>query len=73
MLGQTVYYYKAVEYDESLPSNNKSNRGEIKLLFATDIVLLGSGEGKYYLDKNSTSHPANHLPYVTRLIIEFKE
>ena len=42
MLGQTVYYYKAVEYDATLPSNNKSNRGEIKLLFATDIVLLGS-------------------------------
>lgn len=42
MLGQTVYYYKAVEYDKSLPSNNNSNNGEIKLLFATDIVLLGS-------------------------------
>lgn len=40
MLGQTVYYYKAVEYDRSLPSS--SNNGEIKLLFATDIVLLGS-------------------------------
>lgn len=42
MLGQTVYYYKAVEYDRSLPSNIRSSRGEIKLLFATDIVLLGS-------------------------------
>ena len=45
MLGQTVYYYKAVEYDRTLPSNNSlnlSNNGEIKLLFATDIVLLGS-------------------------------
>lgn len=45
MLGQTVYYYKAVEYDRTLPSNNSlnlSNKGEIKLLFATDIVLLGS-------------------------------
>ena len=42
MLGQTVYYYKAVEYDSSLPSNNSPRRGEIKLLFATDIVLLGS-------------------------------
>ena len=41
MLGEPVYYYKAVEYDKSLPSNNESN-GEIKLLFATDIVLLGS-------------------------------
>lgn len=34
MLGQTVYYYKAVEYDNSLR--------DVKLLFATDIVLLGS-------------------------------
>lgn len=46
MLGQTVYYYKPVEYDDSLISNSQltgSNKeGEIKLLFATDIVLLGS-------------------------------
>ena len=44
--------------------NNKNN---------TCFVLRGSGEGEYYLDKNSTSHPVNHLPYGTRLIIEFKE
>ena len=50
MLGQTVYYYKSIEYDPSLESNenlvyqNNSEKpnGEIKLLFATDIVLLGS-------------------------------
>lgn len=34
MLGQTAYYYKPLEYDGSLK--------DIKLLFATDIVLLGS-------------------------------
>ena len=34
MLGQTVYYYKPVEYDAKL--NN------VKILFASDIVLLGS-------------------------------
>lgn len=34
MMGQTVYYYKPVEYD--------SIENEIVLLFATDIVLLGS-------------------------------
>ena len=45
MLGQTVYYYKAVEHDTSLPSNplyNKDKKGDVKLMFATDIVLLGS-------------------------------
>ena len=45
MLGQTVYYYRSVEYDKYLPKNTNSNsnkEGEIKLLFATDIVLLGS-------------------------------
>jgi len=54
MLGQTVYYYKSVEHDSSLPKNyfydkngnkheiNDKKKGEVKLLFATDIVLLGS-------------------------------
>ena len=47
MLGETVYYYVPVEYDESLPQNkhlymDNKPEGEIKLLFATDIVLLGS-------------------------------
>lgn len=48
MLGQTVYYYKPVEYDVDLAPNGnlysttKPSKGEIKLLFATDIVLLGS-------------------------------
>lgn len=46
MLGQTVYYYRSVEYDTSLSKNiynvNTNKKGEIKILFATDIVLLGS-------------------------------
>ena len=47
MLGQTVYYYKPIEYDPSLSQNTNldySNKpqGEIKLLFASDIILLGS-------------------------------
>ena len=50
MLGQTVYYYKAIEYDPTLlrneylyeESNTETPSGEVKLLFATDIVLLGS-------------------------------
>ena len=35
---QTVYYYKAGEYQQNLDNHN----GEILTLFATDIVLLGS-------------------------------
>lgn len=40
MLGQTVYYYKAIEYNQQLANSNKSDG--VILLFATDIVLLGS-------------------------------
>lgn len=55
MLGQDVYYYKPVEYSSPLTSlinkvedfavNEKVGSeevGSVKLLFATDIVLLGS-------------------------------
>ena len=47
ILGDIVYYYKSVEYDPTLLSNDNllienKPQGEIKLLFATDIVLLGS-------------------------------
>lgn len=38
MYDQTVYYYKAGEYQQNLDNHN----GEILTLFATDIVLLGS-------------------------------
>ncbi len=40
MLGQTVYYYKAIEYNQQLA--NIKNKDGVILLFATDIVLLGS-------------------------------
>ena len=52
MLGQDVYYYKPVEYGRPQDSLLKSdgdfavdedgNGGSVKILFATDIVLLGS-------------------------------
>lgn len=37
ILKETIYYYTPVQYDETLNRN-----GDIKLLFATDIILLGS-------------------------------
>ena len=45
MLGDTVFYYKSVEFDKTnLYSQHSSNGsfGDIKMLFATDIVLIGS-------------------------------
>ena len=47
MLGQTVYYYVPSEFDTSLKSNtnlqkSKPKKGENKIFFATDIVLLGN-------------------------------
>ena len=44
MFGEYVYYYKSVEYDNSGLYNqiNPNVKGDIKTLFATDIVLLGS-------------------------------
>lgn len=48
ILGQTVYYYNPIEFDKNLKRNTLLGKksgivdGEIKLLFATDIVLLGS-------------------------------
>ena len=62
MLGQTVYYYKPIEYDSSLK--------EIKLLFASDIVLLGSlndcdlnGVPQFFKSLESTTYklPPNML------------
>lgn len=38
-----------------------------------ECLVLDSGGGKYYLDKNSISHPGFIRPYGTRLIIEYKE
>ena len=51
ILDETVYYYRPVEFDKLLNTgtnkvkpniNGVDNNGEVKLLFATDIVLLGS-------------------------------
>ena len=62
MLGKTVYYYKPIEYDSSLK--------EIKLLFASDIVLLGSlndcdlnGVPQFFKSLESTTYklPPNML------------
>ena len=41
--GDTVYYYKSVEYDKLNLNPQKSDElGDVKMLFATDIVLLGN-------------------------------
>lgn len=40
MLGQTLYYYKAINYEQTLA--NVNDKDGVVLLFATDIVLLGS-------------------------------
>ena len=57
--GQTIYYYKALEYLQSL--NN--NKGDIVLLFATDLILLGSlndcdknGIPQFYKNLESTTY-----------------
>ena len=43
MLGENVYYYKSVEYDGTkLYAQEGNGNGDVKTLFATDIVLLGS-------------------------------
>lgn len=44
-LGEFVYYYRSVEYDSNTTislSQIDNGRGDVKLLFATDIVLLGN-------------------------------
>lgn len=40
MIGQPLYYYKAINYEQTL--TNVNNKDGVVLLFATDIVLLGS-------------------------------
>lgn len=85
MLGQTVYYYKAVEYDSSLPHNplyKGSKKGDIKLMFATDIVLLGSlnecdtvGVPQFFKSIESTTYnlPTDILFTDYDFILEVKE
>ena len=50
------------------------NRNDLYVPLQNNInnacLVLGSGGGQYYLDKNSTSYLT---PYGTRLIIEYKE
>ena len=75
MLGHTVYYYVPAQYDSSLNANEYNNltkhkQGEIKTLFATDIVLLGNlnecnigGIPQFfkYLDSTTYNMPPNLL------------
>jgi len=42
MLGQNIYYYQAAEYDKRINDETTTMKGGIKLMFATDIVLLGA-------------------------------
>ena len=48
MIGQDVYYYAACEVDtdskqvDRTPQKEMNDKYSVKLLFATDIVLLGS-------------------------------
>lgn len=44
-IGQTVYYYVPVEWDKLLDKNEMTQNdggGEVKLVFATDLILLGN-------------------------------
>ena len=71
MLGQTVYYYQAAEYD--------SVANDIVLLFATDIVLLGSlndcdldGTPQFYksLEPTSFNQPTDILFTDTQIAVD---
>ena len=85
MLDQTVYYYKAVEHDTSLPTNplyKGSKKGDIKLMFATDIVLLGSlndcdtnGIPQFFKSLENTTYrlPSDILFTDYDFILEIKE
>ena len=73
MLGQTVYYYKPVEYDattEGFTKEGEDKKGFLKILFATDIILLGSlndcdlnGVPQFFKSLESTTYklPPNML------------
>lgn len=81
MLGQTVYYYKPIEFEfnsKDYKTDGNSN-GTLKLLFATDIVLLGSlndcdlnGVPQFFKSLESTTYklPSNML--LTDNVIEQK-
>lgn len=42
MLNEYVYYYRPLEYDSTTLSRFGGGMGDVKLLYATDLVLLGS-------------------------------
>ena len=93
MLGQDVYYYKPVEFgspQESLIENSDDfavgeqgfDSGSLKLLFATDIVLLGSlndcdihGVPQFYKSLESTTFqmPPNILFTDNEIIVEMSK
>lgn len=93
MLGQDVYYYKPVEFgspQESLIENSDDfavgeqgfDSGSLKLLFATDIVLLGSlndcdihGVPQFYRSLESTTFqiPPNILFTDNEIIVEMSK
>lgn len=73
MLGEDVYYYQAAEFDhdqrtgnnaiEGTPVKESGQQGAVKLIFATDIVLLGSlndcdlqGVPQFYKSLESTTY-----------------
>ena len=66
MLGQTVYYYKSVDYDsklsEDIVNNTQKKKGNVVLLFATDIVLLGS---LFDCDRQGIPQFFKYLPITT--------
>ena len=82
MLGQTVYYYRAVEYDPTATQENTDIKGAIKTLFATDIVLLGSlndcdtqGIPQFFKDLDSSTYnlPSDILFTDNEIVNSFDE
>jgi hypothetical protein len=87
MLGQTVYYYKPVEYETIKEEGDdlrkeKNYDGALKLLFATDIVLLGSlndcdlnGVPQFFKSLESSTYklPPNMLFTDNNMVQSFNE
>ena len=87
MLGQTVYYYKPVEFETIKQEGDGlrtegNNNGALKLLFATDIVLLGSlndcdlnGVPQFFKSLESSTYklPPNMLFTDNNMVQSFNE
>lgn len=93
MLGQDVYYYKPVEYGSPLDSLIENSddfatgekdfgNGSVKILFATDIVLLGSlndcdihGVPQFFksLESSTFQIPPNLLFTDNEIIVEMSK